>query len=66
MRKPKFDRVKEKAIIHMLDSAAKKYGLADARHAANKWCGAQRVKARLAKQQRELKKQLAEVNKKLA
>ena len=65
MRKNKFDRKTEKAIMKMLDGAARKHGMSDVRHSANKWCTAQRDKASLAKAQKELQAKLEEVNRKL-
>ncbi len=65
MSKSKFDRKTEKAIMKMLDGAARKHGLKEVRHAANKWCTAQRDKASLAKAQKELQAKLEEVNRKL-
>lgn len=61
----KFDAQKEKSVIKLLDTATKKYGLRDVRHAANKWCIGQRDRLRLAKQSAALEKQLAEVNRRL-
>jgi hypothetical protein len=66
MRKPKFDKKTEKALIKLLDGASKKFGLNEVRHAANKWCDGQRAKASLAKARAELEKKLAEVNSKLS
>ena len=65
MRKTRFDKKVEKSIMKMLDGHAKKHGMTDTRHAANKWCAAQRDKASLAKARTELEKRLAEVNRKL-
>jgi len=48
MRKARFDKKVEKSIMKMLDGHAKKHGMTDTRHAANKWCAAQRYKASLA------------------
>ena len=51
--------------MKILDGSAKKHGMTNMRHAANKWCAAQRDKASLAKARTELEKRLAEVNRKL-
>lgn len=61
----KFDKTKEKAVIKLLDAAARKYGLLDVRHAANKWTTVQRVRASLAKKRAALQSELDKVNKKL-
>ena len=61
----KFDKAKERALIRLLDSAAKKYGLIAARHAINKWAAAQRNKVSLNKKEIALDKLLAEVSKRL-
>ena len=66
MRKSKYDKKSEKEIMRLLDVAVKKHGLAEVRHAANKWCCAMRAKASLAKARRELEHRLEEVNRKLA
>ena len=65
-RKNKYDKQTEKAIIKVLDMAVKKYGLNEVRHAANKWCNAQRAKISLAKARKTLEEKLVEVNRKLA
>ena len=61
----KFDRKIEKTVLKLLDVAAKKHGVPNVRHAANKWATAQREKVALGKAQRELEKKLDEVNRKL-
>lgn len=66
MRKTRFNKKSEKSIMKYLDGAAKKFGLTDTRHAANKWVNAQRIKASLAKAQKALEAKLQEVNRKLA
>ena len=66
MRKTKYDKRNEKEIMRLLDVAVKKFGMVEVRHAANKWCGAMRAKASLAKARKELENKLEEVNRKLA
>jgi len=66
MRKTRYDKKIEKAIMKHLDVAAKKYGMSDVRHGANKWCNAQREKVSLTKAQKALEAKLAEVNRKLS
>ena len=66
MRKNRFDKKTEKALVRLLDNASKKYSLTEVRHATNKWCNAQRDRASLAKARAELEKRLSEVNRKLS
>lgn len=61
----KYDKKTEKALLKLLDGASKKFGLREVRHAANKWCEAQRAKASLSKARAELEKRLEDVNRKL-
>ena len=56
----------EKALLAMLDATAKKFGLAEVRHAVNKWGTAQREKAALAKARKVLEARLADVDRRLA
>lgn len=65
-RKSKYDKKSEKTIMKFLDGLTKKHGLTEVRHAANKWCNAQRDRASLAKARKALEDKLAEVNRKLA
>ena len=61
----KFDKTKEKALIKLLDTAVRKYGLLDVRHAANKWATVQRARHSLAKKRAALQRELEQVNQKL-
>lgn len=63
--KKKVDSPATKAVISLLDKAAKQYGLSEVRRAANRWASGQRDKLRLAKQRAALERELAEVNKRL-
>lgn len=65
MKKSKHNAVATKAIITLLDVAAKKHGMKDTRYAVNKWASGQRDRLRLTKQSAVLQKQLAEVEKRL-
>jgi hypothetical protein len=64
-RKGKHNAVTVAMVMRWLDSAAKKNGLSDVRHAATKWATAQRDKARLAKERAALERKLAEVQQRL-
>ena len=52
--------------MKLLDNAVRKHGLAEVRHAANKWGNAQRAKISLGKARKALERRLDEVNRKLA
>mgnify|MGYP001561747693 CR=1 FL=1 len=65
MRKNGFDRGIEKAVIRLLDNSARKHGMKEVRHAANKWSKAQGDKISLGKKQKALEAQLAEVQRRL-
>lgn len=55
-----------KTILKVLDGLARKHGLVEVRHAANKWATAQRERASLAKQRKALEQKLAEVSRRLS
>lgn len=55
-----------KAVLKLLDAAARKHGMSETRRASNRWSIGQRDKARLAKQRAALERQLAEVTKRLS
>jgi len=65
MARKRADSASVKAVIKLLDHAAKKHGLAEVRRAANRWAIGQRDKLRLARQRVALERELAEVNKRL-
>ena len=65
MKKPKFDKKITHRIIATLDRLAKKVGLAETRHGANKWVQSQQAKASYERKRRMLEEQLATVNRRL-
>lgn len=66
MSRLKFDKAATRAVMKLLDSASRKHGLAQVKHAATKWANGQRDKARLLKQRAALERQLTEVSRALS
>lgn len=65
MKKSRYDKLKEKAVMKLLDQAVMKYGMADVRHGAMKWGNAQRRKIVLVRQQKQLEADLSAVREEL-
>jgi hypothetical protein len=54
-----------KAVMKLLDGAARKFSMSEVRRATNRWSVGQRDRLRLAKERGDLEKKLAEVTKRL-
>jgi hypothetical protein len=66
MRKSKFDKSRVTILITTLNAFSRRYGLPLVRHTVSRWNNAQRDKTRFLKQKQALKKELAEVNRRLS
>lgn len=65
MKNSKWDVKIGKAVLRLLDGAAKKHGMRDVRHAVNKWTKTQSERLSIAKERKRLEQKLAEVNARL-